>query len=104
MCSSHNWRRLLESYLPEIIIAAALFIIGQLFILANRVKDLWDWHNINDEEGVKIWYVRKSLEDAVKDMAASTNKIATVLDRMAERDILILRVLEKLENNANRSR
>jgi hypothetical protein len=37
--------------------------------LAKQVQDLWVWHNKEDDEGVKIWYVRKSLEDAINKLA-----------------------------------
>lgn len=36
-----------------------------------QVKDLWDWHNIRDSDGVPVWYVRKSLEDAIKELSNS---------------------------------
>jgi hypothetical protein len=35
----------------------------------RRVDELHRWHDRDDEEGVKIWYVRKSLEDAVTRLA-----------------------------------
>jgi hypothetical protein len=34
----------------------------------NQTDDLWDWHNISGEDGVKLWYVRKSLEVAIRDL------------------------------------
>lgn len=43
------------------------------------VKDLHVWHAKEDDEGVKVWYVRKSLEDAVV-------RLAELLDRMDRRD------------------
>jgi hypothetical protein len=43
------------------------------------LKDLWDWHALADEEGVKVWYVRKSLGDAI-------DKIASVMVRIDRRE------------------
>ncbi len=34
----------------------------------DKVDDLHDWHNKTDEDGVFNWYVRRSLEDAIKDL------------------------------------
>jgi hypothetical protein len=36
--------------------------------LRDKVDDLHDWHNKKDEDGVFNWYVRRSLEDAIKDL------------------------------------
>ena len=30
--------------------------------MASKITKLYDWHNQRDEDGVPIWYVRKSLE------------------------------------------
>ncbi|PIR17593.1 MAG: hypothetical protein COV46_03540 [Deltaproteobacteria bacterium CG11_big_fil_rev_8_21_14_0_20_49_13] len=35
----------------------------------NWVEDLWNWHNVTDNDGVKIWYVRRSLEDAIRKLS-----------------------------------
>ncbi len=34
----------------------------------EKVDDLHDWHNKTDEDGVFNWYVRRSLEDVIKDL------------------------------------
>lgn len=39
--------------------------------LAKQVDELWHWHAKEDSDGVKIWYVRKSLEDAVSRLASA---------------------------------
>lgn len=35
----------------------------------NWIEDLWNWHNVTDNDGVKIWYVRRSLEDAIRKLS-----------------------------------
>ena len=35
----------------------------------KRIEDLWNWHNVTDNDGVKIWYVRRSLEEAIKKLS-----------------------------------
>ena len=39
------------------------------------LKDLHAWHDIADSEGVKIWYVRRSLEEAVEKLTVSIEKL-----------------------------
>ena len=44
-----------------------------MFIAINEVKeyskDLYDMHNQKDNDGVYIWYVRRSLEEAITKLA-----------------------------------
>jgi len=37
----------------------------------QQIKDLHKWHDRDDEEGVKVWYVRRSLELAVEKLASN---------------------------------
>jgi len=57
-------------------------------VMSKQLDDLWRWHNMEDSEGVKIWYVRRSLEDAIielsKNIAAQT-KLWDRIDRRLER-------------------
>jgi len=34
----------------------------------DKVNDLHDWHDKRDADGVPLWYVRRSLEDSIKDL------------------------------------
>ena len=45
--------------------------------IQSKVSDLHVWHNRTDEDGVPVWYVRKSLE-------ASVEKLATAIEHMGE--------------------
>ena len=31
----------------------------------KQIDQLWNWHNKTDQDGVPVWYVRKSLEDVI---------------------------------------
>lgn len=42
--------------------------------IERMTRDLYKWHDITDDEGVKIWYVRRSLEDAIKNLAENISK------------------------------
>ena len=38
--------------------------------LCRQVNDLWVWHNKEDDDGVKVWYVRRSLENAIEKLCS----------------------------------
>jgi hypothetical protein len=46
---------------------------------AELVKKMYDLHNVKDADGVPIWYVRHSLEEAVKNLAISMDKLTESL-------------------------
>ncbi|MCK5391596.1 MAG: hypothetical protein KAJ31_04155 [Deltaproteobacteria bacterium] len=57
----------------------------------DKVDDLHDWHNKTDEDGVFNWYVRRSLEDVIKDLGVKIEmqigvqtKILQHMQRMEE--------------------
>ncbi len=37
--------------------------------IKNKLDDLHEWHNVRDNDGVPIWYVRRSLEEAINKLA-----------------------------------
>ena len=45
-----------------------------------KVKELHEWHNKEDDEGVKVWYTRN------KGMEETLEKMADIVDRMDRRD------------------
>lgn len=65
----------------------------KLEIPTEQIKDLWQWHNQTDQDGVKVWYVRKSLEEALNRNADSTE----ILARNGEMQTRLLQ--EMLESN-----
>ncbi len=69
-----------------------IFVIKELFTFLRyksngewkrELHDLWIWHNKDDDEGVKVWYVRKSLETAIVKLADNIEKQTALLDRLA---------------------
>ena len=50
--------------------------------LSKQVDELHAWHNREDEDGVKVWYVRKSLEDAISKLADNLEQQTAVLSDM----------------------
>jgi len=51
--------------------------------LARQQEDLWNWHAREDDEGVKVWYVRRSLEDAIKELSLSIRTQTEVMSQLA---------------------
>lgn len=47
----------------------------------RRVARLYEWHNVKDEDGVMVWYVRRSLEDAIKGINMSIGQQNKILDK-----------------------
>ena len=50
--------------------------------LARQQEDLWQWHAREDDEGVKVWYVRRSLEDAIKELSQSIRTQTEVMSQL----------------------
>ena len=87
---------LLMQVAVSLIGAGIIGIIIGMFTTHTKIKDLHDWHNINDEEGVKIWYTRNK---AVEDTLLKMTQILDRMDRRDERSMLIqnhqIEVLER---------
>jgi hypothetical protein len=44
--------------------------------LVSMNKTMYEWHDKADEDGVKIWYVRRSLEEALQENVKAINILA----------------------------
>lgn len=64
----------------------------EMEIMAKKNDDMYDWHNKSDADGVKVWYVRQSLENALRDNAKATEAIARNIE-------LQTRLLEEMIQN-----
>lgn len=63
----------------------------EIELLNQRVNELYNWHNVVDDDNVKIWYLRKSFTDAISkisDHSEETNKLfmkmAESIEKMSE--------------------
>jgi len=36
----------------------------------QQLHDLWAWHDVRDEDGIPVWYMRRSLETALTSLVA----------------------------------
>lgn len=68
--------------------------------ISSSLKDLYDMHNIRDNDGTPIWYRKKSHDDALDE---TIKNLATVIDQNTQvlRDLHVL-ILERLPHgNSN---
>jgi hypothetical protein len=73
-----------------------------MLLVAKQVAELHRWHDREDEEGVKVWYVRKSLEDAVEKLAANIDKQTAIFQEMQQEQRAARVVLEALVKNVGK--
>jgi SH3-like domain-containing protein len=52
--------------------------------MARHCLDLHDWHNVTDVDGVKVWYMRSSLEKAIENLSVNVKEQTGVLHKMHE--------------------
>lgn len=50
--------------------------------IVRQIKELHEWHDKEDDDGVKIWYVRASLTDAISRISRGIEMQNTILDRL----------------------
>lgn len=56
-----------------------------LHLMARQLDDLHAWHSVKDDEGVRIWYVRKSLETAIGKLSENIGKELIILHKIEGR-------------------
>jgi prefoldin subunit 5 len=49
----------------------------------KKLEDLWTWHNVRDQDGVPVWYVKRSFEESLDLM----EKSITNLEKLIEKDL-----------------
>lgn len=50
--------------------------------LSDKTHDLWEWHSKEDDDGVKVWYMRKSLEKTLENLANTIRAQNEISDRI----------------------
>lgn len=38
---------------------------GKTADVERKIKDLWDWHSVRDQDGIPVWYHRRSTEESI---------------------------------------
>lgn len=74
--------------------------------IKDKVDDLYDWHNKTDGDGIPLWYVRRSLEESIRELGEKIylqievqTKILRHLERMEQRELD--KIKRSRENGSN---
>ena len=70
----------------------------------QQTQELHDWHKVTDQDGVKIWYLRRSLTDAVEQLADNTNLETKLLEKLIDRVATLDARISQLEISNNKIR
>ena len=69
-----------------------------LIEMQNQMRQMYEWHNKTDEDGVPVWYVRRSLEEAIAGLNQSLGKLSEVLTKMlSAQERMEERILDKID-------
>jgi hypothetical protein len=49
----------------------------------KMIEELHTWHDMRDEDGVPLWYVRKSLEAAITTLGTNLGRLADAIEGMS---------------------
>ena len=66
--------------------------------MARQIDELWRWHAKEDDEGVKVWYVRRSLEETLKTLAENIGHQTTILESIHREQIAMHKEVQKLKS------
>ena len=57
--------------------------------ITRQIEDLHKWHAKEDDEGVKVWYVRRSLEETLKSLADNIANQTVVLQEIHREQVAL---------------
>jgi hypothetical protein len=69
----------------------------QINRISMKTDEMYNWHNLNDESGAKVWYIRKSLYDSLEklvDVQRSQNEI------LRNQQTILSQILKDVENKS----
>tara|TARA_Y100000310_G_scaffold334658_1_gene414908 strand:- start:1217 stop:1615 length:399 start_codon:yes stop_codon:yes gene_type:complete len=53
--------------------------------MQHDLSDLHEQHAVTDADGVPVWYVRRSMEDALDTVTTNLQQVSHVLERLVDR-------------------
>lgn len=69
---------------------------------SDRIDDLWEWHNKEDGDGVRIWYVRSSLQKTLDKLGETLNKEHALVSEMANNYSLLKVEVDRLKDELDK--
>lgn len=61
--------------------------------IARQIDDLHKWHAKEDDEGVKVWYVRRSLEETLKTLSDNIANQTQVLQEIHREQVALVKAI-----------
>jgi hypothetical protein len=74
-------------------------LTGDVAELKSQIRDLHDWHSKEDEDGVKVWYVRKSLVDAIENLGNAVVSFEKAQTRQTETLASIAKLVDRMDRH-----
>lgn len=87
------------AYIVERILRKGDTAADDLAEVKSQVKDLHDWHAKEDEDGVKVWYVRKSLVDAIENLGNAVVAFEKAQSRQTETLASIAKLVDRMDRH-----
>ena len=66
----------------QTMVAPLAKMVKQIDALQTKVNDLWEWHNKEDEDGVKLWYVKRSHGETLKTLVTEIEALRAVVEKL----------------------
>ena len=66
--------------------------------ILKQTDDLWQWHSVTDSDGVKLWYLKPSLEKTIGSLADNIGRQTQVLQGMLNEIKDSKREIDRLES------
>ena len=70
--------------------------------LCDQTSDLHRWHNKDDADGVKVWYIRKSFSDSVEKLASAIKVLASLAEQQKIHNDAIKGQLGRIEKEVRK--
>ena len=61
---------------------ATTSISTSLLPMTRQIDEMYQWHSVQDDDGVKIWYVRRSFYDAIERHNEELHKLTAILTEL----------------------
>jgi prefoldin subunit 5 len=67
------------------------------------MDEIHQWHNVQDEDGVKIWYVRRSFYESIERHNEELHKLTAILTELVHEQRGVAQTLKTLETKAEKA-
>lgn len=54
-----------------------------LNVIKDQTDDLYKWHDVTDEDGRRLWYIKHSTEETLNNLSHTAERQTAILEKMA---------------------